>query len=89
MESSGGWQFWLEDDGFVRQFMVAEPDEIKARERLRKEQPKGNILSRKIAPENVIQISKNEARRALRMGNQHSKRRYPSWNAHLTCNSLR
>jgi len=28
MESSGGWQFWLEDDGFVRQFMVAEPDEI-------------------------------------------------------------
>jgi hypothetical protein len=89
MESSGGWQFWLEDDGFVRQFMVAEPDEIKARERLRKEQPKGNILSRKIAPENVIQISKNEARRALRMGNQHSKRRYPSWNADLTCNSLR
>ena len=89
MESSGGWQFWLEDDGFVRQFMVAEPDEIKARERLRKEQPKGNILSRKIAPENVIQISKNEARRALRMGNQYSKRRYPSWNADLTCNSLR
>ena len=58
MESSGGWQFWLEDNGFVRQFMVAEPDEIKARERLRKEQPKGNILSRKIVPENVIQILK-------------------------------
>ena len=58
MESSGGWQFWLEDSGCVRQFMVAEPDEIKARERLRKEQPKGNILSRKIVPENVIQILK-------------------------------
>jgi hypothetical protein len=58
MESSGGWQFWLEDNGFVRQFMVAEPDEIKARERLRKEHPKGNILSRKIVPENVIQILK-------------------------------
>ena len=89
MESSGGWQFWLEGNGFVRQFMVAEPDEIKARERLRKHQPKGNILSRKIVPENVIQISKNEARRGLRMGNQHSKRRYPCWNADLTCNSLR
>jgi hypothetical protein len=38
--------------------MVAEPDEIKARERLRKEQPKGNILSRKIVPESVIQILK-------------------------------
>ena len=58
MESSGGWQFWLEDSGCVRQFMVAEPDEIKARGRLRKEQPKGNILSRKIVPETVIQILK-------------------------------
>ena len=58
MESSGGWQFWLEDSGCVRQFMVAEPDEIKARERLRKKQPKGNILSRKIVPESVIQILK-------------------------------
>ena len=38
--------------------MIAEPDEIKARERLRKEQPKGNILSRKIVPKNVIQILK-------------------------------
>ena len=58
MESSGGWQYWVEDSGCVRQFMVAEPDEIKARERLRKEQPKGNILSRKIVPESVIQILK-------------------------------
>jgi hypothetical protein len=58
MQSSGGWQYWLEDGGCVRQFMVAEPDEIKARERLRKEQPKGNILSRKIVPEDVIQILK-------------------------------
>jgi hypothetical protein len=56
MESSGGWQFWLEDSGCVRQFMVAEPDEIKARECLRKNQPNGKILSRKIVPENVIQI---------------------------------
>ena len=56
MESSGGWQFWLEDGGCVRQFMVAEPDEIKARERLRKYLPKGKILSRKIVPETVIQI---------------------------------
>ena len=61
MESSGGWQFWLEDNGCVRQFMVAEPDEIKARGRLRKEHPKGNILSRKIVPENVIQILKMKA----------------------------
>jgi hypothetical protein len=58
MESSGGWQFWLEDSGRVRQFMVAEPDEIKAREWLRKKQPKGNILSRKMVPEIVIQILK-------------------------------
>jgi hypothetical protein len=58
MESSGGWQFWLEDGGCVRQFMVAEPDEIKARQLLRKNQPKGNILSRKIVPENVIEILK-------------------------------
>ena len=56
MESSGGWQFWLEDSGCVRQFIVAKPDEIKARECLRKKQPKGNILSRKIVPETVIQI---------------------------------
>jgi hypothetical protein len=56
MESSGGWQFWLEDSGCVRQFMVADPDEIKARQCLRKKQPKGNILSRKIVPESVIQI---------------------------------
>jgi hypothetical protein len=56
MESSGGWQFWLEDSGSVRQFMVAEPDEIKARQCLRKNQPNGKILSRKIVPENVIQI---------------------------------
>ena len=40
----------------MRQFMVAEPDEIRAREYLRKKQPKGNILSRKIVPETVIQI---------------------------------
>ena len=58
MESSGGWQFWLEDSGCLRQFMVAEPDEIKARQCLRKNQPKGQILSRKIVPENVIQILK-------------------------------
>ena len=56
MESSGGWQFWLEDGGCVRQFMVAEPDEIKARECLRKKLSKGKILSRKIVPETVIQI---------------------------------
>jgi hypothetical protein len=56
MESSGGWQFWLEDRGCARQFMVAEPDEIKARGCLRKNQPNGKILSRKIVPENVIQI---------------------------------
>ena len=56
MESSGGWQFWLEDSGCVRQFMVAEPDEIKARECLRKKLSKGKILSRKIVPETVIQI---------------------------------
>jgi hypothetical protein len=56
MESSGGWQFWLEDRGCVRQFMVADPDEIKARQCLRKNQPTGTILSRKIVPENVIQI---------------------------------
>jgi len=58
MESSGGWQFWLEDSGCVRQFMVAEPDEIKTRQRLRTKQTKGNILSRKIVPENVIRILK-------------------------------
>jgi hypothetical protein len=58
MESFGGWQFWLEDGDRLRQFMVAEPDEIKARECLRKTQPKGKILSRKIVPENVIQILK-------------------------------
>jgi len=55
MESSGGWQLargqWLRAP-----FIVAEPDEIKARECLRKKQPKGNILSRKIVPETVIQI---------------------------------
>jgi hypothetical protein len=56
MENSGGWQFWLEDRGCVRQFMVAEPDEIKARECLRKKQPTGKILSRKIVPETVIQV---------------------------------
>jgi hypothetical protein len=56
MENSGGWQFWLEDSGCVRQFMVAEPDEINARECLRKKHPKGTILSRKIVPETVIQI---------------------------------
>ena len=58
MDSSGGWQFWLEDSGCVRQFMVAEPDEIKARECLRNKQPKGKILSRKIVPETVIRILK-------------------------------
>jgi len=56
MESFGGWQFWVEDGDRVRQFVVAEPDEIKARQCLRKNQPKGQILSRKIVPENVIQI---------------------------------
>ena len=56
MESSGGWQFWLEDSGCVRQFMVAEPDEIKARECLRKKTAEGKYLSRKIVPETVIQI---------------------------------
>jgi hypothetical protein len=52
MESAGGWQFWLEDSGSVRQFMVAEPD----RQCLRKTQPQRKILSRKIVPENIIQI---------------------------------
>ena len=42
----------------MRQFMVAEPDEIKARQLLRQKQPKGNILSRKIVPESVIQVLK-------------------------------
>jgi hypothetical protein len=58
MESSGGWQFWLEDSGGMRQFLVAEPDEIKARQCLRKNQSQGKILSRKIVPENIIQILK-------------------------------
>jgi hypothetical protein len=58
MESSGGWQFWLDDNGSVRQFMVAEPDEIKARQYLRKRQLTGKILSRKMVPEDIIQIVK-------------------------------
>jgi hypothetical protein len=58
MESSGGWQFWLDDNGSVRQFMVAEPDEIKARQFLRKRQLTGKILSRKMVPEDIIQIMK-------------------------------
>jgi len=45
MESFGGWQFWVEDGDRVRQFVVAEPDEIKARQCLRKNQPKGQIHS--------------------------------------------
>jgi len=61
MESSGGWQFWLEDNGCVRQFMVAEPDEIKARECLRRKQSVGKILSRKIVPEIVVQSLKMKA----------------------------
>jgi len=56
MESSGGWQFWLEDRGGMRQFLVAEPDEIKARQCLRQNQSQGKILSRKIVPENIIQF---------------------------------
>jgi hypothetical protein len=56
MESSGGWQFWLEDGDCVRQFVIAEPDEIKARQSLRKDHRNGKILSRKIVPESIIQI---------------------------------
>jgi len=56
MESSGGWQFWLEDRGGMRQFLVAEPDEIKARQCLRQNQSQEKILSRKIVPENIIQF---------------------------------
>jgi hypothetical protein len=64
MESSGGSQFWLEDSGGMRQFLVAEPDEIKARQCLRKNQSHGKILSRKLVPENIIQISFFLVRRA-------------------------
>ena len=42
MEVSGGWQFWLEDHGRVRQFMVAEADEIKARKVLREKLQNGH-----------------------------------------------
>ena len=77
MESSGGWQFWLEESGCVRQVMVAEPDEIKARERLRKERPKGKYVVTKNCARKRHSDSKNEARRALQMGCQHSERRYP------------
>jgi hypothetical protein len=88
MESSGGWQLargqWLRAP-----FIVAEPDEIKARECLRKKQPKGNILSRKIVPETVIQILQMKHRRALRMGRRHSERRYLCWQAYLTYSYLR
>jgi hypothetical protein len=61
MENSGGWQFWLEDGDCVRQFVIAEPDEIKARQYLRKDHPNGKILSRKIVPETVIQMLEMKA----------------------------
>jgi len=51
MESSGGWQFWLEYQGRVRQFVVAESEEIEARTLLRKKLQHENILSRKMVPQ--------------------------------------
>ena len=56
MEVSGGWQFWLEDHGRVRQFMVAEADEIKARKLLRERLQNEKILSRKMVPRDIIQM---------------------------------
>jgi hypothetical protein len=56
MEVSGGWQFWLEDHGRVRQFMVAEADEIKARKLLRGRLQNEKILSRKMVPQDIIQM---------------------------------
>jgi hypothetical protein len=56
MEVSGGWQFWLEDHGRVRQFMVAEADEIKARKVLREKLQNEKILSRKMVPRDIIQM---------------------------------
>jgi hypothetical protein len=56
MEVSGGWQFWLEDHGRVRQFMVAEADEIKARKVLREKLQDKKILSRKMVPRDIIQM---------------------------------
>jgi hypothetical protein len=53
MEVSGGWQFWLEDHGRVRQFMVAEADEIKARKLLRGRLQNEKILSRKMVPQDI------------------------------------
>ena len=58
MEVSGGWQFWLEDHGRVRQFMVAEADEIKARK----------VLREKLQNEKILSDAEYEARRTLRMG---------------------
>jgi hypothetical protein len=58
MESSGGWQFWLEDQGRVRHFVVAESEEIEARTLLRKKLQHENILSRKMVPQAVIQMLK-------------------------------
>jgi hypothetical protein len=56
MEVSGGWQYWLEDHGRVRLFMVAEADEIKARKVLREKLQDEKILSRKMVPPDIIQM---------------------------------
>ena len=46
----------VEDHGRVRQFMVAEADEIKARKVLREKLQNEKILSRKMVPRDIIQM---------------------------------
>jgi hypothetical protein len=64
---SGGWQFWLEDHGRVRQFMVAKPMKLKLERYCGKTPEREDFVTKNGAPGHHSD-AEYEARRTLRMG---------------------
>jgi hypothetical protein len=56
MRAIGGWEYWIEHDGHVRQIMVAEPQDLPARALIQDRFQVSKFLAKKAIPEEVTRM---------------------------------
>jgi hypothetical protein len=56
MSAIGAWEYWIRHDGRVRQIMVAEPQDLRARDLIQGAFPNAEFLKKKPIPESATRM---------------------------------
>jgi len=61
MDNISAWEYWFTHKGRIREIMVAEPNEAKARQSIETKFPNATFLSRKAIPVRVTRLLKMQS----------------------------